>query len=479
MERGTESAVATWTAPECPFRIEYATRVLDDIRLGVVDAFFSLPRGGAEIGGILLGSRDGNTISITDYQALDCEHAMGPSFTLSPRDQTNLAELIGKAKRNPRDRQPVGWYHSHTRSEIFLSETDQDIHKRFFPEPWQVALVLKPHTFEPTRGGFFFREADGSIRGAASYQEFMLDPLPMRPVPVGGSPAVPAGPRPLRQDHPSRGPVIAMPPPSPAVPESPAAPSLVKEKGRVPITREIPIEASFVESAAEPETKPGPGTEAPPVPRFAELTQDRSWRAVKMVTGLAVLVALGGVGYQTRVYWLPQVMAKLRPVMPKEPEAYLSLSAADDNGQLKIQWDRNAPAVRDAVDGTLEITDGGPIPRFIRLDPAHLALGAFTYARENERVDLALTASQPNGQQVREATSFLGKLPGQKQQAEDPAVRSERDAEAQRAEKLQKDLNSQASRTRKLEKDLKDVREQLQNEQKRRMAAQTPDAGKQ
>ena len=97
---------------------------------------------------------------------------MGPSFTLSAKDQASLADLIAKARRNPPKRQPVGWYHSHTRSEIFLSETDQDIHKRFFPQPWQVALVLKPHTFEPMRGGFFFREANGSIRGAASYQEF-------------------------------------------------------------------------------------------------------------------------------------------------------------------------------------------------------------------------------------------------------------------------------------------------------------------
>ena len=36
----------------------------------------------------------------------------------------------------------MGWYHSHTRSEIFLSDADLEIHNRYFPEPWQVALVL-------------------------------------------------------------------------------------------------------------------------------------------------------------------------------------------------------------------------------------------------------------------------------------------------------------------------------------------------
>ena len=109
MEHGIETVMAKWKAPECPFQIEYSTRVLDDIRLAVVDAFFSLPRGGAEIGGILLGKRDGDRISIADYEALDCEHAMGPSFTLSPRDQTRLEEMLAEAKRNPANRQPVGW----------------------------------------------------------------------------------------------------------------------------------------------------------------------------------------------------------------------------------------------------------------------------------------------------------------------------------------------------------------------------------
>src|ERR1022692_3799877 len=122
MEPGADIAVATWTAPECPFRIEYSSRVLDDSRLAVVDAFFSLPRGGAEIGGILLGRFADGRISILDYRALDCEHAMGPSFTLSQNDQTQLADLLAAAQQDPDGMRPVGWYHSHTRSEIFLSD---------------------------------------------------------------------------------------------------------------------------------------------------------------------------------------------------------------------------------------------------------------------------------------------------------------------------------------------------------------------
>ena len=85
----------------------------------------------------------------------------------------------------------MGWYHSHTRSEIFLSDADLEIHRRFFPEPWQVALVMKPHTFQPTRIGFFFREADGSVQAERSYREDSWTRCPSGRCPWGCPPRRP------------------------------------------------------------------------------------------------------------------------------------------------------------------------------------------------------------------------------------------------------------------------------------------------
>jgi proteasome lid subunit RPN8/RPN11 len=172
--------LAAWSAPQCRFGVEYSPRVLDDIRLAVVDAFFLAPRGGVEVGGILLGDFEGKRLRITGYAPIECEHALGPSFTLSDHDRGRLAEMLGRRVVLP-GRRVVGWYHSHTRSEILFSSADEEIHQRFFPEAWQTALVLRPHTFKPTRAGFFFREEDGSIHGEASYKEFVLTPLPPRP----------------------------------------------------------------------------------------------------------------------------------------------------------------------------------------------------------------------------------------------------------------------------------------------------------
>jgi len=442
MEHGAEIATGKWSVAECPFEIEYAARVLDDIRLAVVDAFFSLPRGGAEIGGLLLGKFEDERITISGFEPLDCEHATGPSFTLSPRDQILLAKMIAECRRNPADRQPVGWYHSHTRSEIFLSDADRALHNRFFPEPWQVALVLKPHTFEPTRAGFFFREANGALRGDTCYQEFELAPLPLR---NGGKPGAnrPAEQRPPDENG---------GPPAAKV-ETPNPP---KERRRVPITREIPLDGV---AARAPEAQAG----AVDAPRFGELSPGRPWRVLRVAAILVAFLAAGGAGYQTRAYWLPKVLAKMYVVLPHEPDPYLSLAVSDDSGLLKIQWDRNSAAVRNALDATLEISDGNNVPQAVRLDSAHLAAGGFAYARQSERVDVALIASEPGGQLVKEQASFLGRLPAAKPAADDAetAKPKDRGAEVERADKLQKDLNFMAAKTRKLEKDLQDMREQL------------------
>ena len=49
----------------------------------------------------------------------------------------------------------VGWYHTHPRMGVFLSSYDTWLHMHFFPEPWQVALVIEPFGGS---GGFFIRQ---------------------------------------------------------------------------------------------------------------------------------------------------------------------------------------------------------------------------------------------------------------------------------------------------------------------------------
>lgn len=178
-QSGTE--VGVWTVPGYPVRIEYSRSVLSEIVSEVCDAFESYLGGGYEVGGVLYGVREEFTLRILAYRALEIQPPR-PSFVLSESDSRKLDQLLEQGLADPelQGMAPLGWYHSHTRSEIFLSEGDLEVYNRHFPEPWQIAMVLHPSEFEPVRIGFFFREPDGFIRADQSYQEFAVE-APLRP----------------------------------------------------------------------------------------------------------------------------------------------------------------------------------------------------------------------------------------------------------------------------------------------------------
>jgi len=58
------------------------------------------------------------------------------------------------------DKELVGWYHTHPKMSVFLSNYDQFLHNHFFPYHWQVALVIEPHT---NTAGFFIRDREGNL----------------------------------------------------------------------------------------------------------------------------------------------------------------------------------------------------------------------------------------------------------------------------------------------------------------------------
>ena len=167
-----------WEVPGHSVRIEYSDAVMQQIRMEAVEGFHRVPHGGVETGGILFGTHQGDQVRILAWRPIACEYATGPSFTLSEKDQAALEEALRSSSADAElaGLEPAGWYHSHTRSEIFLSELDLEFFQRYFPRAWQVALVVRPASFAPTRAGFFFRETDGGIHAEKSYAEFRLTP---------------------------------------------------------------------------------------------------------------------------------------------------------------------------------------------------------------------------------------------------------------------------------------------------------------
>lgn len=526
IESQAESATRTWSVPECPFTIEYSLRALDDIRLVVMDAFFSLPRGGAEIGGVLLGRQTAERVTIEDYLPLECEHAFGPSFTLSPPDEGRLKELLAQARTG--ELQAVGWYHSHTRSEIFLSDADQAIHLRYFPEAWQIALVLKPHTFQPMRAGFFFRNPDGTMQCAATLKEFTLEPQPMRTVPAGMPPAPAASngwpARRMRAEEREFIDVTAVKEPavlpepvvmasSEAVHNGAAAPQTARaaEPDLVEAAKETeelnPIEApkpvDEVKAAEAPKLLEGPkpveekleepaeavaaveelqATEKPATsdlaaPRFLMPQEKRSGAWWKTMLAIGVGVALGAVTYQTRGSWVPKAVNLLEGSVDAPAAAEIGLTATDSAGQMVLHWDVHSPAVQQARGATLTISDGIALPRQVRLDRAHVLGGEFTYAREGEEVDVMMTLDEPGGKQAKDVTGFVGKMPeataaaapaGAVKVVPDPATVAENT-------RLKSELTAETEHVKRLQKALVDAQNELKQQQRKRLGAQNPD----
>jgi hypothetical protein len=168
------SGFRSWGVEGHAIQIEYAVPALEEVCANAVDGLFRFRHGGMEVGGVLFGTAAGGRVRILTYRPLECEHAFGPRFVLSERDRAALKELLYAPQREPelRGLEPVGWYHSHTRSGVELRPHDLEIYDSYFPEPWQVALVVRPDNYGPARAGFFFRERDGTVHAQCAYEEF-------------------------------------------------------------------------------------------------------------------------------------------------------------------------------------------------------------------------------------------------------------------------------------------------------------------
>jgi len=209
-----------WNAPGHCFRIEYSLAVLEEIRAAAVEGYHCVPHGGVETGGILFGTHAENLVRIVAWRPIECAYASGPSFLLSGKEEAALAESLQSWRDDAElaRLEPVGWYRAHTRSEILLSDVDLAFFDKFFPQPWQVGLIVRPASFAPTRAGFFFREADGTIHTQSSYCEFAVAPVAgFRAPPAAEARATPRIEMPAPEPPP-----VAAPEPRPALePEAP------------------------------------------------------------------------------------------------------------------------------------------------------------------------------------------------------------------------------------------------------------------
>jgi proteasome lid subunit RPN8/RPN11 len=116
-----------------------------------------------EVGGWLIGKwradKESGEQFIIVEAILPAPHTRHGSAYLTFTQDTQVALHEELEQRYP-GKELVGWYHTHPYIGVFLSEYDTWLHQNFFPELHQVALVIEPYS---ARGGFFIRQADGSL----------------------------------------------------------------------------------------------------------------------------------------------------------------------------------------------------------------------------------------------------------------------------------------------------------------------------
>ena len=115
-----------------------------------------------EVGGILVGEwcmdEDRDQFIVVEH-ALPARHTRQSSVSLT-FTQESMLDIHDQIDANFKGQKIVGWYHTHPHMGVFLSHYDTWLHSNFFPEPWQVALVVEPVS---ATGGFFIRQKSGIL----------------------------------------------------------------------------------------------------------------------------------------------------------------------------------------------------------------------------------------------------------------------------------------------------------------------------
>lgn len=366
-ETGTSTApFYVWKPAGKSISVQIQFDVIDRVLLEVMRGFGAVPKRGAEVGGILLGTTevqgDHTVVKVEDFEIVDCDHASGPSFILSDDDRAGFEETMERWRQGP-DRRiyAVGYYRGHTREGIGLVAEDLSILEEMFPEPSAIALIVKPYATKVSMAGIFFRE-EGQFKADASALEF-----PFRRKELGGGA-------------------------SPTERLAAAARFGQQRSGEDPRLsyRQNAYEQAAPMERAELLSNPV-ATQSPQFPPSPTLNSGESESMApksKGVRGGWVWIPLSFIFMLLGVVVGFQIALSMRPKQPVNPwmEAWdMTLAVKKTGEELTVTWDPLAPAVRNASRGAL-IIQSRTETQTIDLKGSQLQGGSVIYKGVPERV---------------------------------------------------------------------------------------------
>jgi hypothetical protein len=330
-----------WELPGKSVVVHLHLDVVDRLLAEVMRGFGLVPKRGAEVGGLLLGTiehGDPTIVRVDDFEPVACEYKRGPSYLLTSDDGVAFEEAWQSFQSDSSGPgSPIGYFRSNTREGFSLGPEDVDILDQFFPSPSHIALLIKPFATKVSVASFFFRE-NGFFQPEAPLE------FPFRRRELTGEEAPPR--RPMTERPPRR--------------------------------REVRSEEPIIVD----EETPAPET---PAPSFAYAVPARSRSAWLWIPLSFVFLLLGVVlGFQAALTMGPKSASS------SSGEYSLGLIVTKEGNNLSVRWDRDAAAVKAAQKGVLEIEDAG-YTKPVDLDAAQLRNGSILFTNSSRTVRFKLT----------------------------------------------------------------------------------------
>ncbi|MBM3754294.1 MAG: hypothetical protein FJW38_09975 [Acidobacteria bacterium] len=362
----------TWKPADKAVSVQIQFDIVDRILLEVMKGFGSVPKRGAEVGGILLGTTERNKlgellVKIEDFEPVNCDHAQGPSYVLSESDRDAFDEACERWQRGP-DRRiyAVGYYRGHTRDGVCLAAEDLALLEDQFPGDEAIALVVKPYATKVSTAGIFFRE-EGKFKADSTYLEF---PFSRKELGGGssGSERLTSAAR-FGQQRVYDEPLFASPPQPQPQPQ-------------------------VLESA--PPTAPTFGIAADPPKKGKGVRGGWVWIPLSFIFMLLGTV----IGFQ--------IALSMRPKQPANPwiEAWdMALTVKQNNAELLVSWDPLAPAIRNSNRGVLYIQTRTDTHN-VEMKGSQLQAGSVIYRSVPERAVFRLEVFPRERATVSETAEF-------------------------------------------------------------------------
>lgn len=322
-----------WEVPGKPLVVQLNVDVIDSVLSDVMRGFGAVPKRGAEVGGVLIGSIERgkqSVVRVEDFESVECAYKRGPSYLFTEDDGAAFHDACERWRPDPsRSSYAVGLFRSHTRDGLSLSPEDIGLLDTYFAGPSHIALLIKPFATKASVAGFFFRE-DGVFPGETPLQ------FPFRRRDLTGEEAPP----------------------------------------RRPLTERGP-------RARRPRAQTDASVD--PAETYAVTTPVRPRLGGWMWIPLSFIFLLLGValGFQAAT------SMGLRARAGDAPDFSLGLKVGKTGDNLRVEWNPQAQQIQSAQRGVLEIQDG-TYSKPVDLDAALLQSGSIIYRNSTNAVHFRL-----------------------------------------------------------------------------------------